>query len=66
LGMALDEPKEEDEVFDDRGITYLVDKELYDRVKPIKVDFVNSPMGSGFSIVSNLKAGSACGTSCAC
>jgi iron-sulfur cluster assembly protein len=63
--MALDESRENDEIFDDRGLTYIIDKGLYERVKPIKVDYVNTPMGSGFDIASNMKA-SSCGSSCSC
>ena len=62
--MALDESRENDEVFDDKGLTYVIDKELYERVRPIKVDYVNTPMGSGFNIASNMQAGASCGTSC--
>ncbi len=50
-------------VFTEKGITYLVGKELYESVKPIRVDFVDSPMGPGFHISSNLDK--ACG-SCSC
>jgi iron-sulfur cluster assembly protein len=64
--MALDEPKEEDEVFDDRGLKYLVDKNLYNSAKPIKVDYITSAMGSGFSISSNMQMGQSCGSSCSC
>lgn len=64
--MALDESRENDEIFDDRGLTYIIDKELYERVRPIKVDYVNTPMGSGFNIASNMKAQSSCSTSCSC
>ncbi|MCP4667669.1 MAG: hypothetical protein GY849_15040 [Deltaproteobacteria bacterium] len=64
--MALDEPKENDEVFDDRDLTYVIEKELFDRVKPIKVDYVNSPMGAGFNIGSNMEMGASCASSCSC
>lgn len=64
--MALDESKESDETFDDRGITYVIDKELLNQVKPVKVDYVESPFGAGFSIASSMKAGGACGSSCSC
>jgi Fe-S cluster assembly iron-binding protein IscA len=64
--MALDELREEDEVFDDSGITYVVDKNLLNQIKPIKVDYVNSAMGAGFSITSNMSAGGGCGSSCSC
>jgi iron-sulfur cluster assembly protein len=64
--MALDELREEDEVFDNSGITYVVDKNLLNQIKPIKVDYVNSAMGSGFSITSNMSMGGGCGSSCSC
>jgi len=66
--MALDEPKEDDEVLKDNGITYLINKELLERVKPINVDFVDSPYGAGFSISSGLATapGGGCSSSCSC
>ncbi len=63
LGLVLDEPSEDDKVFTQEGITYVVDQELFEKVKPIKVDFINSPRGGGFFIFSNL--GKECG-SCSC
>jgi len=64
--MALDEPKDNDEVFNEGDFTYLVDKGLYELVKPIKVDYVDSYMGTGFEISSSLSVGSGCGSSCSC
>lgn len=64
--MVLDEPRDNDEVFDDRGLTYLVDKDLLEKIQPIKLDYVNSPMGSGFSISSSMQAGGGCGSGCSC
>jgi Fe-S cluster assembly iron-binding protein IscA len=65
--MALDEPRDNDETFADRGITYLIDKGLLAQVKPIKVDYVESPFGSGFSISSSMKQSGGCGSSsCSC
>ena len=64
LGMALDESRENDEVFDDKGLTYVVEKSLYASIKPITVDYVNSPMGAGFNIASNMQMGASCGNSC--
>jgi Fe-S cluster assembly iron-binding protein IscA len=52
--MALDEPREDDEVFEDNGVTYLVVKELFEQAKPIHVDFIESAQGSGFSISSSV------------
>ncbi len=63
LGLVLDEPSEDDKVFTQEGITYVVDKDLFEKVKPVKVDFINSPRGGGFFIFSNL--GKECG-SCSC
>jgi len=38
--MALDEPKDDDEIVKNNGVTFLVNKQLLDQVKPIVVDFV--------------------------
>lgn len=64
--MALDEPQEKDQVFEDRGVTFLVAKDLLDQVQPIQVDFVQNPIGSGFRLTSSLKAGGGCSPSCSC
>ena len=37
--MALDEPRDADEVYKVDGFTYLVDKNLLEKAKPIKIDF---------------------------
>lgn len=63
--MALDEPKDNDEIFEEKGIKYLIEKDLLEKVKPINVDFVESAMGSGFSITSSMSKGNSCG-SCSC
>lgn len=65
MGMALDEPKDNDEVIEENGVNYLIEKELLERVQPVNVDFVESAMGSGFSITSALSQGNSCG-SCSC
>lgn len=62
--MALDEPKDDDQVFEVNDLKYVINKDLFDQVKPINVDFVDTAMGSGFSIQSNLNAGAGCGSSC--
>ena len=67
LGMALDEVRENDQEFDDRGVKFVIENELYERSKPIMVDYVNSEMGSGFNITSSLPVmPSSCGSSCTC
>lgn len=52
-------------MFTQEGITYIIGKDLFEQVKPIKVDFVDTPRGNGFSISSNLKPAKDCG-SCSC
>jgi Fe-S cluster assembly iron-binding protein IscA len=61
--MALDESREDDEVFKESGITYAVNKQLFEQVNPISIDFVNTPRGSGYRISANLAK--ECG-SCSC
>ena len=65
LGMVLDEPGNDDTVFTEQGISFMVENNLLERVKPIKIDFVDAPMGSGFIINSSLKKDKECG-SCSC
>jgi len=66
--MALDEPKKEDEVFEEKGTKYVIDKDIYDQAKPINVDFVTTPKGAGFKLSSSLSAADSggCGSSCNC
>jgi Fe-S cluster assembly iron-binding protein IscA len=65
--MALDEPKDDDEIVKNNGVTFLVNKQLLDQVKPITVDFIESGWGAGFSISSSLKKAESCGSgSCSC
>jgi len=69
LGMALDEPKVNDEIIKNNEITYLIEKDLYDKIKPINIDFIDSSMGSGFSITSKLTQDNSCGScggGCSC
>ncbi|HQG96379.1 MAG TPA: hypothetical protein PLI40_07100 [Smithellaceae bacterium] len=67
MGMALDEPKSDDQVFEEKGAKYVIEKYIYEQAKPINVDFVDSSGGSGFKLTSNLSpaAGGSCG-SCSC
>jgi iron-sulfur cluster assembly protein len=68
--MALDEPAETDDVINEKGITFLIDKDLLNEVKPITVDFIDTPQASGFKVTGNLPkadgCGSSCGSSCSC
>lgn len=59
MGLALDEPKNDDEVFEIKGFKFVVEKTLINEVGPMILD-----MGPyGFEVRSNLAAGS-CGGSC--
>jgi Fe-S cluster assembly iron-binding protein IscA len=63
--MALDEPKKEDEVFDEKGTKFIIDKDLLNQAKPINVDFIETARGSGFKLSSSLTpAEGGCGSSC--
>jgi Fe-S cluster assembly iron-binding protein IscA len=63
LALALDEAKDSDEVHDASGYSFVVDKELMEKAKPLSVDF----SGCGFAIDSSLELGGGGGCSgCAC
>jgi hypothetical protein len=59
LALALDEPKEQDEKYEIDGYTFLVDKDLLEKAKPIKVDFLIN----GFKLDCGLDFGPAAGCS---
>ncbi len=67
MGMALDEPKNDDEIFEEKGTKFIIDKDLFIQAKPINIDFTNTPNGSGFKLSSGLSAegDGGCG-SCSC
>ena len=60
MAMALDEPKDSDDVHDVNGFQFIIDKEFIEKAKPVKVDF----LGYGFSISSNIEFGPAACSSC--
>jgi Fe-S cluster assembly iron-binding protein IscA len=65
--MVLDGPREDDEVVNKNGNTFIINKELLKQVQPVKVDFVETDRGSGYAISSNLSSGGGCGGgSCSC
>ena len=55
LVMALDEQKKDDEIFTDKGVTFIIEKALFERVKPIRIDYTHSTLGLGYTIDSKLK-----------
>ena len=52
--MALDEPQENDLTFTEQGITFAIEKELFEKTKPIRIDFIEFAAGSGFNVSSSL------------
>ena len=53
LAMALDEPKDSDEVYEIEGFKYVVDKDFMEKAKPVKIDFTTY----GFKLSSNIDFG---------
>jgi Fe-S cluster assembly iron-binding protein IscA len=64
LGLALDEPKESDKVYEEGGLKFLVDGDLHEKCGAVKVDFIEAGYRSGFSITSAnpLSSGGSCGS----
>lgn len=54
--MALDGPLASDETFTEQGVTFVIDKQLFQDAKPINIDFIESAMGAGFLLKSALSA----------
>jgi hypothetical protein len=57
--MALDEPKDTDDIYTIDGFTFIADKEFMERAKPVKIDFIEY----GFRVSSSLVFDESC-TSC--
>ena len=66
LGMALDEPGKDDEIFDEKGTKFIIDKDVFNQAKPITVDFIETPQGSGFKLTSSFSNATGCGSGCNC
>jgi hypothetical protein len=63
--MALDEPKDTDNIYTLNDFQYVVNKDFMEKVKPIKVDF--TPFGFKVSSGVDLGAGcSSCSTTGSC
>ena len=58
MSLALDEPNDSDEVMEQEGYKFVVDKDLYEKAKPISIDM--TPMG--FTVNSSLELGGGCGS----
>jgi Fe-S cluster assembly iron-binding protein IscA len=57
LGLALDEPKDDDKTFKEDSVTFLVEEGLLTSCGAIKVDFLEAGYRSGFSITSTNPVG---------
>lgn len=64
LVMALDEKKDEDDLFEIGGIEFVIEKDLLKEAQPVVIDFVET----GFKIDSSIKieGGGCSGCSCGC
>lgn len=61
LTLALDEPRTNDDVFDLKGYTFVVEKDLMALASPITVDMTDY----GFAVTSSLHLeGGSCGSGC--
>ena len=56
--MALDEPKDTDDVYKVDGFEYIINKDFMEKAKPIKIDFLEV----GFKIDSSIELQSECGS----
>ncbi|BHH85613.1 IscA/HesB family protein [Desulforhopalus sp. 52FAK] len=52
LGLALDEKKPGDELFEEQTLTFLIEKHLLEQCGDITVDYLDAGSRSGFSISS--------------
>ena len=52
--MALDEPQAGDEVIREDGLTFLVEKPLWEMSKPIRVDFTQTQPDAEYTVTSTL------------
>ena len=65
LGLALDEPKDNDKVYENDSLKFLVEESLLTTCGSIKVDFIDAGPRSGFGITSeNPIGGGGCAGSC--
>lgn len=65
LGLALDEQKDGDQVFEVDGYSFLMEESLFEQAKPVTVDF---DQNVGFAIRSSMKFPENAGgcSSCSC
>ena len=55
LGLVLEDASgDDDAVFEIQGISFVMARELYEKAKPIDIDFIEYTPGAGFKITSGL------------
>ena len=54
LALAPDTSRKDDEFFEDSGITYLINRRLFELTRPIYIDAVTTDTGSGFFITAHM------------
>lgn len=65
LGLAVDEKKNKDEVFQKKELTFLIEKDLLDLCGAVSLEYIDAGPRSGFSITTaNPVGGAGCGGSC--
>lgn len=65
--MALDESKEDDKIFEEKEVSFVINEKLLESVSPVNIDFIESNGGGRYSISSNLSvAAPSCGATCSC
>lgn len=65
--MALDETKEDDKVFDEKGIPFVINETLFNSVSPIKIDFIEAYGSGRYTVSSSLSiTAPSCGATCSC
>lgn len=61
LGLALDEPKDNDKTFEFNDLNFLIEESLLNSTGGVKVDYIDAGQRSGFSITStNPMGGGGC------
>lgn len=53
LCLALDDKREDDVLFQERTLTFIINRDLFERAKPIKVDFIAGEKNFGFTVIAN-------------
>jgi Fe-S cluster assembly iron-binding protein IscA len=53
MELALEGPTEKmeyDEMFEEDGLTYIIDKRIFERVKPLRIKFIEDAGGARFEV----------------